>query len=128
MKEDAASGGQRGINRAFLTRPHSEYETLGVELKKLRVPKLEAAQNQENIGDTRNIIVNKTTTSALNGRANKGVHYRALSHTNNDFKMDTKRSGSSCMIKPSPHIMNITAVRRLVNFQKIESPKEKQNR
>jgi hypothetical protein len=29
------------------------------------------------------------------------------------------------MIKPSPHIMNITAVRRLVNFQKNGSPKER---
>jgi hypothetical protein len=32
------------------------------------------------------------------------------------------------MIKPSPHIMHLTAIRRLVNFQKIGTPKERHNR
>ncbi len=37
MKDDTING---TINRGFLARPHSEYETLGSELNKLRVPHL----------------------------------------------------------------------------------------
>ena len=81
-KDEASASAHTNMNRGpFLTRPHSEYETLGSEINRLRVPYLKSIMqnNQENIGDTRNIIANKTATSALNGRGFKGINYRASS-------------------------------------------------